>query len=166
MRGFLRVNIHGVARFRPVTLRHKALESADGDRSIELTAAAGGFTGVAANPAANRGERVRTTGVAVGFLVPAFRDQRHIAAGLRVNRTGLHAGEVRFQPVQVNEFCPLLTQVAAPLDSQFKILFRPRVRQVFSVNHFVTVMLTVADPPETETDCDAGLPASLHVFSV
>jgi hypothetical protein len=83
-----------------------------------------------------------------------------------MDRTSLHAGEVRFQPVQVNEFCPLLTQIAVPLDSQFKILFRPPVRQVFSVNHFVTVMLTVDDPPETETDCDAGLPASLHVFSV
>ena len=30
----------------------------------------------------------------------------------------------------------------------------------------VTVMLTVADPAETETDCVVGLPSSLHVFSV
>ena len=67
---------------------------------------------MAANPAADRGERVWTTGVTVGFLVPALRNQRHIAAGLRVNRTGLHAGEVRLQPVQVNEFCLLLTQIA------------------------------------------------------
>src|SRR5208337_1503093 len=114
------MDIHWVAGFRPVTFRDKALESTDGDGRIELTSAAGRFTRMAAYPAADGSERIRTASVPVGFLVSAFRDQRHIAAGLRVNRTGLHAGEVRFQPVQVNEFCPLLGQLVAPLGSQVK----------------------------------------------
>ena len=118
--GLLRVELQGVAGFRPVALRDKALKGTDGDGRVELPATAGGFTRVAANPATDRSERVRAASVTVSFLVPAFRDQRHVATGLGVNWTGLHAGEVRLQPVQIYEFCPPLTQVAAPLSAQLK----------------------------------------------
>src|SRR5208283_1091333 len=92
-------------------------EGADGNGSIELTAPAGGFTRVAANASTNRSEWIRSASITIGFLVLAFRNQGHVASRLRVNWTGLHAGKVRFQPVQVNQFCPLLAHVPAPLAS-------------------------------------------------
>ena len=57
-----------------------------------------------ADAAANRGERIGDPSVAVSFLVPPLRNEGDVASGLRVNRTGLHAGEVRLQPIEVNEF--------------------------------------------------------------
>ena len=56
-------------------------------------------------------------GVTVRFLIPTLRDQGHIAPGLRVNRTGLHAREVRLQPVQVNEFCARGSPTACQRDA-------------------------------------------------
>ena len=74
--------------------------------------------GCATYAAADRSQWIRLAGVAVGFLVLPFRNQGHITPRLRVNRTGLHAGEIGFQPVQVHEFCPLRAHDPAPLDSQ------------------------------------------------
>ena len=143
----------------------KPLEGADGDGSIEFAAAAGGFAGVPTYAAANRSEWIRLTSVTVSFLVLAFRNQGHITPRLRVNRTGLHAGKIGFQPVQINEFCPLLAHVPAPLALHLSDLVGLRFRKLSCPGQRDTVMLAVVDP-ETVTACVAGLPTSLQVFSV
>ena len=64
--------------------------------------AAGGLARVPADTAANRRKRVRDPGVAIRFLVPPLRDEGDVAAGLRMDGTGLHAGEVRLEPLEVD----------------------------------------------------------------
>ena len=55
-----------------------------------------------AHPATDGSEWIGDAGVAVSFLVSLLRNERDVASGLRVHRTGLHAGEVRFEPLQVD----------------------------------------------------------------
>ena len=43
-------------------------------------------------------------GVTVGLFITPFCNQGDVTSGLRVNRTGLHAREVRLQPFKIDEF--------------------------------------------------------------
>ena len=54
------------------------------------------------NAATDGGERIGDPSVAVCFLVPPLRNKRNVASGLCMDRTGLHAGEVRFEPLEVD----------------------------------------------------------------
>ena len=85
-----------------MALRDEALESTDGNGHIQLPAAAGRFAGMSANAATDGSERIGDAGVAVCFLVPSLRNEGDVSPGLRVNGTGLHAGEVRFEPLNID----------------------------------------------------------------
>src|SRR5579864_713981 len=61
---------------------------------------------MSANASANRREWIRDPGVAVCLLIPPLRYEGDVASGLRMNWAGLHAGEVRLEPLQVYEFGP------------------------------------------------------------
>lgn len=54
------------------------------------------------NAATDGGERIGDPGVAVSFLVPPLRNKRDVASSLCMDRTGLHAREVRFEPLEVD----------------------------------------------------------------
>jgi len=103
-----------------------------------------------ANTATNRGERIGDPGVAVGFLVPALRNEPDVSSGLRVDRASLHAGKVRFEPFEVNEFGSAAHDL------------RPGSLLVY----FFTVNSTVVVAALTSTACVVGLPSSLQVFNV
>jgi hypothetical protein len=103
-----------------------------------------------AHTATNRGERIRGPGVAVSFLVPPLRDEGDVASGLRVNGAGLHAWEVRLEPLQVDEFG------SASQEDCLESLSR----------YFLTVNSTVVLAEATSTACVVGLPSSLQVFNV
>src|SRR5712692_162681 len=147
-------DIDGIARFGPVALGDESFERADRDRRVELSAAARRFAGVAADAAANGSEGVGDPGVAVGFLVASLGDQGDVSPCLGVDRTGLHAGEIGLQPVEVHEFC------ARAHDGGFGC---PLPRSFY---YFFTVRSTVVVAAETVTACVVGLPSSLQVLRV
>src|ERR1700687_5615306 len=94
-------DIDGIPRFRSMALGDESLQGADGDGHVKLPAPTSGLTRMPAHAATDGGKRIGDPGVAVSFLVPPLRNERNVASGLRVDRTGLHAGEVRFEPLEV-----------------------------------------------------------------
>src|SRR5215470_12873459 len=60
---FYRIGVDAdmVLRFRSVPLGKKTLQRADGNRLVDLTAPAGSFAGMSADPAANARQRVGST---------------------------------------------------------------------------------------------------------
>src|ERR1700740_2107477 len=87
-----------------MALGDKSLQGADGDGQVKLPPPTGGLARMSTNAPTNRGERIRDPGVAVSLLVPTPRNERDVASGLGVHWTRLHAGEVRFEPFEVDEF--------------------------------------------------------------
>jgi hypothetical protein len=85
-----------------MALGDKSLQGADRDGHVKLPAPTGGLARMPANTATDGGEWIGDPGVAVCFLVPPLRNQSDVAPGLCVNGTGLHAGEVRFEPFEVD----------------------------------------------------------------
>ena len=80
-----------VAGLRAEAAGDEALERADGDRRIDIAAAAVGLAGRTADAPADGGERVVRAGDAVGVLVAAFGDGGDVAAGIGVHRAGVLA---------------------------------------------------------------------------
>jgi len=87
-----------------VPLRQKALESPYCDGAIDISTAAGSFTGMSTNPAADARQRVGIAGKLVSFLKSTFRNKRDVTASVSVRRTSHHAGEVGVQPIPVDFF--------------------------------------------------------------
>ncbi len=83
-------------------LRKETLERADGDRAIDVSTAAGGFTGVSTNSAADARQRVRIAGNFVRFFKPPVRNKRDVPARIGVGWTSHHAGKIGVQPIPVN----------------------------------------------------------------
>src|SRR5216684_947851 len=133
-----------------MTLRDKTLQGADRDWCVKLSAAARGLARMPANAAANRSKRIRNPGVTISFLVPPLRDERHIAPGLRMNGTGLHAGKVGLEPLEIHKFGSALHEE----------------RSGSLIGYFLTVSSTVAVAPLTSTAWVTGFPSSLQVFRV
>jgi hypothetical protein len=71
---------------------------------IDLTAAAGCFTRVSADAAADAGQGVGIAGKSVSLFKTAFGDQRHIPSCIRVSRTRRHTGEIGVEPIPVDQF--------------------------------------------------------------
>src|SRR6266704_3350691 len=95
-------DIDGIPRFRSVALGNEALQRANRNRRVKLPAPAGWLARMSTNAAANRSESIGDPSVAVSFLLSPLRDERDGASSLCVDGTGLHAGEVRFEPLEVD----------------------------------------------------------------
>ena len=74
-----------------VRVADEALQRADRDRLVEVSAPAGDLAGGAADAAADRRERVGAARDQVGELVVPARDRADVAAGVGVHRTGVLA---------------------------------------------------------------------------
>jgi hypothetical protein len=55
-----------------------------------------------ANSAADARQRVRIARQSVRFFKSPLCDQANISSGIRMRRTGHHAGEIGVQPIRVN----------------------------------------------------------------
>jgi len=77
------------------------LQSTNGNGQVKFSAATGWFTGMTADAAANRGKRVGHPGVTVGISYFPRQSATHNAPP-GMHGTRLHAGKIRFQPIQIN----------------------------------------------------------------
>ena len=87
-----------------MALSKKAFERANLNWLIDFTAAAGALTRMRPDTSADAGQGIGIAREAVSFLKPAFRNQRHVASGIRMSRAGHHAREVRVQPIPIHRF--------------------------------------------------------------
>src|ERR1019366_9709488 len=79
----------------------EALEGANRDRCVDLTAAADRLAGSGADAPADRRKRVRSAGHGVRFAKAPLRNQGHVLPRFRMNRTSLFAREVTLQPLLI-----------------------------------------------------------------
>ena len=89
-------------RLGPVPLGQEALESANGDRPIDLTSSARGFARMCANASANARHGIGIARKAIRVFELTFRNQRDVAAGIGVCGARHHAGEVGIQPLPID----------------------------------------------------------------
>jgi hemerythrin-like domain-containing protein len=80
----LSVRVH---RLDTVLFSNKSFQRANGDRSVDASATASGFTRRRADAATDRSEGIWRAGDEVRLFVFAFRDQLNIFAGVSVNGT-------------------------------------------------------------------------------
>src|SRR5947208_3845913 len=131
-----------------MALGHKALQGANGDGRVKLASSAGWFARMTADAAADRSKRIRDPGIAIRLLVPPLGDEGDVAAGLGMDGTGLHAGKVGLEPLEVHQFGSGLQGALRDLCHRY----------------FLTVSSTLAVAPLTSTACVVGFPSSLQVF--
>ncbi len=93
-----------VLRFRTISCGQKALQRPNLDWFVDGPAPARGLTGMGANPPADAGHRVGIAGKTISLFKAALGDERHVAAGVGMGRTGHHAGKVGIQPIPINRF--------------------------------------------------------------
>jgi hypothetical protein len=101
---FFLEEVDWIARLGPVTLGKEPFQRPYRDWRVKLSAPAIGFTRMATNSATHGSKGIRPPRVAISILVAALSEEGDVATRLRVHRAGLHAGEVRFQPVEIHEF--------------------------------------------------------------
>ena len=70
---------------------HKSLECSDGDRRIDIFAAAGGFTRRAAHTSTDRGQWIGAASDQISIFKTSFGDRPNVAPGIGVHRTGILA---------------------------------------------------------------------------
>ncbi len=85
--------------FDAEALGDEPLQGPDGNGSVQLAAPADRLAGGRADPAADRGERVRPARHGVSLAVLPLRDERDVLAGLGMDRARRLAGEVPLEPV-------------------------------------------------------------------
>src|SRR5664280_2690470 len=77
---------------RPDAVGDEALQRGDCDRLVQLAASADALAGMGADPPANREERVRFGGDAIGLVEATLGDKSDVALSRRPGRAGRLAG--------------------------------------------------------------------------
>ena len=85
-----------------VPVDQEALHRADGERLVDVGAAAGLLAGSGADVAADRRDRVRVAGEDVALLEAALRGQHQVAAAVRVDRAAFLALDIALKPVDAD----------------------------------------------------------------
>jgi hypothetical protein len=94
--------IERVPRFGSVTFGEESLKTSNGNRLVDLAAAASRFAGVRADPPAYAGERIRFASEPIGLFEPPLCNQANIPSGISMRRAGHHARKIRVQPTLVD----------------------------------------------------------------
>ncbi len=97
-----RVDVDRTLGFGPVILGEEALQSADGNWFVNLSAAAGRLARVSADATANRGQGIWVSRKPIGLFETPFPNEFYIPASMGVRGTSHHAREVRVEPVAVD----------------------------------------------------------------
>ena len=87
---------------RLVPFDQEPLHRPDGERPVDVTAAAGALARRGADVGAHRGDRVRLPREEIALLEAAFRGQVQVAAAIRADRAGFLALDVALEPGRVH----------------------------------------------------------------
>src|ERR1700739_4234041 len=93
------IDVDRMFGFGPIALGQESLERANRDGLIDLSTTTSGLARMSAYATTNRSQWIRIAGKLISFFESPFRDHPHISAGIRVGRTGHHAGEIGGQPI-------------------------------------------------------------------
>src|ERR1035437_2926683 len=91
-----------MTRLGPMPLGEEALQGANGDRTIDMAAAARSLAGVSANASADARHGIRIARNTIRLFKAPLGDQRHITAGIGMRGTRYHAGEIGVQPFPID----------------------------------------------------------------